>query len=80
MTQIVKTTIICLTFIFCYQYTLDWLLKTGEQNYGLTKVYIYKNNKLVKEDILVNDRVKFVFAEYERLKKECEDESILAKH
>ena len=74
MTHIVRTFIVCLTFFILYCYTLNWLEKTGEQSYGLTKVYVYKNGKLVKEDSLVNDRVKFVFAEYEKLKRGCDVE------
>ncbi len=70
MTKIITTCIVCFTLFYSYKYTLDWMLKTGEQNYGLIKVYKYKNGKLVKEDTLVNDRVKQVFEEYETLKKE----------
>ena len=50
------------------------VLVEGDLDENATVVLYDINGKLIKQDTLVNDRVKFVFAEYERMKGECHAE------
>ena len=67
-----KTLVICLTALYAYTYTLNWLTTESDSRYGLIKIYKYRNDKLVKEDTLVNDRVSEVFREHELYKQNCD--------